>query len=139
MKYLSHINENKSDRLGQLKDSLNELSDNKEVLFLSEKNKIFIAVKLNKYFNFNLRSSKKDDYYNCYPGIKYSMDKMDKIQLCMKEIFEITNLLKEGLERSQIDYNSVIIDVGETWFDSISGDIDDKWIDDDDVILFTIK
>ena len=67
------------------------------------------------------------------------MDKMDKIQLCMKEIFEITNLLKEGLERSQIDYNSVIIDVGETWFDSISGDVDDKWIDDDDIILFTIK
>lgn len=139
MKYLSHINESKSDRLDQLKDSLNELSDNKEVLFLSEKNKIFIAVKLNKYFNFNLRSPKKDDYYNCYPGIKYSMDKMDKIQLCMKEIFEITNLLKEGLERSQIDYNSVIIDVGETWFDSISGDVDDKWIDDDDIILFTIK
>ncbi len=102
MKYLKGINESKSssnnllNSLENLKDALTEITDSRKVLFYpnEDENEIEIIIKLNNY-----KSLVND-------GLNYDLSKVDDSKKSISEIFEMIDLVKEGFERSQIDYSA---------------------------------
>ncbi len=97
MKHIEPFN----NRFENLKDSLSELTDSKEVQFTNHKSICYITVKLESHFTHDI-----NDKTNLYDAVD-----LDLLKKSTDEKWEISNLVMEGLVRSQIDYSKLVFNI----------------------------
>lgn len=100
MKYLKNINESKSfkEELSSLKDALVDISDERNILFETITRPhdshwfIIIKIELSQYCNSNYYTHDKD------------LHDIENMKKSNEEIFHLAELVREGIERSQVEY-----------------------------------
>lgn len=103
MKHLKLFEERKKSKksidaaIESLKDALTEITDNRKVLFypLYEESEIEILIRLNNHY------TEFQEQYN-----DWNLTKIEDTKKSFNEISKIIDLINEGLERSQINYDA---------------------------------
>ena len=126
MKYLKYFESayQKGDlKMEDLKDSLLELTDWKECIFSDYSDHINIFIRLEGSVKEYVGVSPIDKYLHVYTDISKVNVEDENPTGCVEEFIKVVSLLKEGLERSQIEYKSADLCLEfERWSEYVLGD-----------------